>query len=126
MKLKEINKYTLQEIFDYVTDKVIQQGEQSIGDDDQCVFISSNGNRCAVGHLLTDDIKFDETDPLSCIIGENELEIDFDKRFLLFHLQQAHDNSSLKGMKGEPFVEHVKYLFEMVADDYGLKCKWND
>lgn len=50
--------YSNQEAFDLVVEKLVAQGEPSMkeGFDNTCAYLAYNGNRCAAGHLVPDDL----------------------------------------------------------------------
>ena len=91
---------TIQEIFDKSVIGVIKQGKKSL-DLNGCAYRGFNGNKCAIGHLITDDHYNKKLE--GCTAGEilvdNALEASINTKLndtllsMLLDLQRAHDYS---------------------------------
>ena len=89
---------THQEIFDFVWTKLYEQGKQS-ADSFGCKYRTANGLKCAVGHLIPDNVyvKHMEGRAISTISESYSLPSDIFNRgneVLLQELQGAHDLAS--------------------------------
>lgn len=93
---------TPQEIFDEVATKLLAQKYRSYDMDVGCVYRGPNGNKCAVGHLIPDDMyrRWMDLDPLmygsgvqSLVERRNEYLPPYfkDNVELLSRLQRVHD-----------------------------------
>ena len=89
--------YSNQEAFDLVVEKLVAQGEPSM-QGESCVYLDSKGNRCAVGHLVPDDL-ISKVANVGC--GWNIIYIDVPEtqeianpKFVIA-LQEAHDTTAL-------------------------------
>lgn len=135
-----MNFATDQDMFDYVTDAIIRQGQPSAiikpvsGDSDDtfcfCMYRSPAG-KCAAGHLIPDD-RYKESMEDRPAIGLflNELsDLDLfptDKSIdLLQSLQYSHDEAARESFQDstfnkEKFLEEVLGNFRKTASVYGL------
>lgn len=117
---------TLQEVFDFVVTKLMEQGVQSI-DGTSCKYrkdgTASCPIRCAVGHLIPDEkydisienIPYMELDKslFNGVFSEKLLEDSFLLDRLLENLQYVHD-----------FSFHILFdEFNRLANDFGLNTK---
>lgn len=119
----------LQEIFDFVTSKLLEQNNKSI-DGDMCMYrttIAGYTLKCAAGHLIPDELYREEFE--RCFVAPSGL-VDqtkgkyfstkdvFGKEYtekelrLIRRLQEVHDDYE---------VETWKRNFNLVAKDYDLK-----
>lgn len=108
---------TAQEIFDTVVNHLRQQNEKStIGepDDTVCAYRGTNGKKCAVGCLISDDEYFRRMEGLS-VLGVVDLNPSLNwmvkHDLLLSSLQDCHD--------GVP-VSCWEIQFEKIANHYKL------
>lgn len=92
---------TPQEIFDKAVDGMLKQGEQSYDRDQGCVYRHPSGLKCAVGHLISDDIYDPEMDNRVGSTSIREIVVAFpvlphwmrDNVDLLTELQEVHDSN---------------------------------
>lgn len=91
MTPEQIANATSDEIVAYVCKKLDQQGVQSVCDG-KCLYRGPEGNKCAVGHLIPDDIRVDEA-TLIDIMEQHSEDLWFLKPHvdLLKKLQYCHD-----------------------------------
>jgi len=125
--IENLHEVTAQEVFDYVTSKVVEQGKPSIDlDRDSCMY--RNGDLCcAAGHLLPDSVDTKLWDLKSLtwtILVEKEL-VPSNHVELIVELQSAHDNSAWRCNSDHGrFVELVKNRFANVAEKFNLECDY--
>lgn len=115
----------LQKIFDRAVGGILKQGRASItidiNDRPQCMYRGYNDTKCAVGHLIPDDI-YDPKMEIGIVVlcGENlkirELFKDVNIN-MLRALQRAHDNSN-----EIRFVDDFKIKAFDVAAYYSLNA----
>jgi hypothetical protein len=93
-------KMNHQEIFNKVLDALRKQGHASINKNGSCMYRAENGDRCAVGHLISDEAYSPElegrrasTSPVQSALASSGVPTDFDTIKLLMELQFAHDRS---------------------------------
>lgn len=132
---------TNQELFDFVTTAIIEQGKPSaklvnqiIGDDDSylqvyCLYRSDAG-KCAAGHIIPDDRYKPEMEDVTAHSlfsnGLSDLLPDDDKALeLLCCLQNCHDGAANKarssdGFDNAMFLESVMQSFRETAVDFSL------
>jgi len=122
---ENLNEVTAQEVFDYVTKKIIEQGEPSIDlERDTCVY-SDGKLKCAAGHLIPSSMntkKWDSNGYTWIQLVEQNLVPDVHCE-LISDLQRAHDNAGWASVKVENrgrFVPIVKDAFSVVATKYNL------
>lgn len=88
-----------QEIFNYVIEKLAQQGKRS-RDENGCVYYNENGLKCAVGHLIPNHLYQPSMDKNGGIVVDLLLQSYTDLDYLdtyknlLVALQKAHDLSN--------------------------------
>jgi hypothetical protein len=94
-----------QELFDYITSKVLEQGRPSIleTNDEEgeakvvCVYRGENGAKCAAGHVIPDawySEKLEGRAANGVLEGEPRLEASLAPHLsLLLDLQEAHDSA---------------------------------
>ena len=118
----------LQVLFDKACAGVIDQGAQSLmpGDNSTCAYRGTDGKKCAVGHLLSDEqiamYGIKEMDnpekfvsPLLCELVPGVLTgiaVEF-----LSDLQDAHDKSGYN----VSFIVDFKYRANLIAQKWNLK-----
>lgn len=93
------NTMNKQEIFDTVYKALLEQGESSVNNG-VCAYRGPNGTKCAVGHLIPDDLYEPEFEGKNILgihnsILESIFQVDDINPYLtfIFDLQQAHDNT---------------------------------
>jgi hypothetical protein len=135
-------KFTQQEIYDFVYNKIIEQGKPSMVVTDRisgatsCAYRGENGCKCAIGHLLTDeDLKDIEKhnkttyptnhlramtimDIMTTYLITPSLTLYVDKNtWFISRLQRAHDNY----YRFPSFIQLFKEDMKSIAIDYNLK-----
>lgn len=123
--INNLEEFTEQQVFDFVTKKVIEQGEPSINvKKDSCRY--RHGKlKCAAGHLIPDDCYkslWDVKNPSwEKLVSDGEVS---DAHWLLIRdLQAAHDGAAWKDNNYEDskkFLSCVKTRFTEVANKYNL------
>jgi hypothetical protein len=94
MKMK-----TNQQVFDFVATHLFAQGRQAKDIDGSCMYRSPEGNACAVGCLIPDDMYKSEMEfrgvvrlvETAALRGYTVPDLIKDKISLLYKLQQTHD-----------------------------------
>lgn len=111
----------LQDFFDRSAGGVIAQGcksAHSVG----CLYRGPNGTKCAIGHLIQDDVYrsgMDEDSVLPDVIEAMGLDPDDREILSLFSdMQYAHDGAAES--YGDPFVNDFKHRMAIVADRFDL------
>lgn len=127
--------YTKQGLFDLIVSKVLEQGMPSADEGGYCMYRGIEGRKCAIGHLIPDDIydsKMEGSfDTLKNYLKyrsdntSNELYlILLDHGVLLSDLQNAHDNTlllkDLPNLTSHQFKERFKKLAKKVAEQHYL------
>lgn len=113
-----------QEIFDTVYKALLEQGEPSVNNG-VCAYRGANGNKCAVGHMISDDLYDPEFEGfglelipehiINHIVGSVD-EYEYVERTSLLHkLQKAHD----KQMRLYGLDEWKKRMKE-IANEFNL------
>ena len=117
---------TKQEIFDTVLHALRKQGRASVRrlsdglPTDRCVYRAANGDKCAAGHLIPDDLYDPKMEDKSftgvsesfgtgCALGMDSSDVEFVRL-----LQIAHDDYLTKGL------EHWELQMKSVAARYSL------
>lgn len=107
---------TNQEVFDAVWNGLASQGfQRSIGYEGTCLYRGPDGLKCAVGHLIPDNLYDTDLEgktvsqliEAECLVGVFGEEVDTS---FLFKLQQAHDTSD----------GNMKEKLASVATSFGL------
>lgn len=120
----------LQVLFDKACAGVIDQGAQSLmpGDNSTCAYRGTDGKKCAVGHLLSDEqiamYGIKEMDNPEKFVSpllrelvpgvQTGMAVEF-----LSDLQDAHDNSH--HYSGNSFVSDFRYRANLIAQKWNLK-----
>jgi len=113
-----------QEVFDKIYLHLIEQGRKSVNSDGRCQYRSPDGDKCAIGCLIPDELYTPELEGngVSMPIIEDVLNkiypdmTDEDLLFLL-DLQDLHD---IEIIQYNSFIEHVHNEMEIIADAYDL------
>jgi hypothetical protein len=50
-----VGEVTLAATLDYIEAKVVEQGYPALNNDGSCVYLTETGEKCAIGHLLTEE-----------------------------------------------------------------------
>lgn len=112
---------TIQEAFDLVATKLIEQGKPSMGSDGQCMYRGPNNTRCAAGWLIPDDKYNDEMEGIA-LRCDNDNSVCFaipcDLAFTT-RLQDAHDTST--GSSTKVWQREWKHSMHRIASLYSLK-----
>jgi hypothetical protein len=120
-----------QEIFDYSVSKVIEQGVQARGAQNQCAYRGENGTKCTFGHVIPDALYKRSmegmnakallcTEPMYSINNATALQPSLEVHVdLLEALQAAHDNVSANN-----FVPNFRRRAEAIAATHGLTFKF--
>jgi len=116
---------TPQEMFDTAYLKIIQQGQKSMGSNDTCKYRGPRGLKCAIGHMIPDDLAkaWDNrrNSMISKIRSTPKYPIpDFirNNRTLAADIQRAHDYGG--DYTPSDFVEGFIDRMAKVAKDYNL------
>lgn len=113
-----------QKLFDIATKGVLAQGRQAVDDTDTCRLRTDNGDKCAVGFLIPDDLYYSalETDsgivvseryfqgPLWKILCEVHGALDERDAELLRELQELHDYH----------FDYFQAGIKEIAEEFGL------
>ena len=120
--VQNLNEFTAQEVFDYVTAKMIQQGQRSVDELGNCKYrlFDDQGAalKCAAGHLIP-DCCYDEQMEENSYSKLTAIHNNFSEahKALINALQVAHDNAI--GEFIPEFIEHAKE----VAERYDLHTR---
>jgi len=121
-----------QELFDYITSKVLEQGRPSIleTNDEEgearvvCVYRGESGAKCAAGHVIPDAWYREEQESRSIdgvLDGEPRLKASLGPHLpLLLSLQEAHDNSYRDSRLCSTFTAEFIRRAIRVAEAYNL------
>lgn len=109
--MEEAHMSLRQEVFDTVAKHLLTQGRRSMSDDAQiCMYRGSDGLRCAVGALISDDhysTAMEQKGPTDAIVRRaiarslGVVDIDADTLDLLIDLQMLHDDTKPGGWEDE-------------------------
>jgi hypothetical protein len=121
-----------QELFDYITSKVLEQGRPSIleTNDEEgdarvvCVYRGESGAKCAAGHVIPDAWYREELESRAIdgvLEGEPRLEASLAPHLsLLLDLQEAHDNAYRGARLCSTFTAEFIRRATRVAEAYNL------
>jgi len=129
-----MNKLSNQELINFVSEKIIEQGNPSINPDTGYCMYSFNGKCCAAGHLLSEEDKQIIHEELGCQDEYNESIFDKyveDTSFLRL-LQSCHDNAAVHIVyeqgntkktffTGEEFITRFKQGIHLICRDKNLE-----
>jgi hypothetical protein len=107
---------TRQEIFDYVVQRLLQQGKRSMTGEEGCKYRGDGGTRCALGWLIPDDLYRPEMDDFHCSWNVQDLlrhgipAITALGNDLAYKMQRAHDHASdhIPGLFKTTLLENMK------------------
>lgn len=122
--MKRPEDMSLQEMFDFVCKKIIEQGNKSVNSKYECLYRGPDGLKCAAGWLIPDD----EYDPEIEGYGVHALRsrqlafvlMSYDQVSLLEDLQKSHDGDDLERVRDLDFVGVFKQRAAGVARDWDL------
>lgn len=107
---------TPQEIFDYVIQRLLEQGKRSMTGEEGCKYRGDGGTRCALGWLIPDDLYVAEMDDF--VLSWNVQDLlrhDIPAITALGHaladdMQSAHDQASdhIPGLFKTTLLENMK------------------
>jgi hypothetical protein len=105
-----------QELFEFVIDKLIEQGVQSVDEYGDCMYRGVDGAKCAVGHLIKDEFYNEEYENNSCCHEQVEdalmlSGVDREYNNFLTKLQDFHDahgSWSKEGLRITRIIEFAK------------------
>lgn len=121
--VNETKKFTLQETFDFVCKKVIEQGKPSMKKNGLCVYKKENGMRCAAGHCIPKGkykSGFEEEDVRGVMSKYDMTDWFGHDSNLISSLQSAHDDSS---EYGSDFIGEFIRKATDIAEGYELNSK---
>lgn len=126
-------KHSKKTVFNFVYNKVLEQGKASLGDGNRCAYRSSNG-KCAAGHLIPDRemnaiMKVDPSvnnggvycllDALDIPVRDtNGMKVNF-----IRDLQRAHDEAAFRNdgrASDAVFIKQYKQKMATLAKKHGL------
>jgi hypothetical protein len=107
---------TPQEIFDYVIQRLLEQGKRSMTGEEGCKYRGDGGTRCALGWLIPDDRYHAEMDDLVLAWNVQDLlrhdipAITALGHELAYEIQRAHDQASdhIPGLFKTTLLENMK------------------
>ena len=120
-----------QEVFDFAVGKVLKQGVQARGVQNQCAYRGSHGTKCAFGHLIPDALYKKRMEGIAAsalLCNEPYYKVNNEEALmsslevhvgLIQGLQAAHDN-----VHAEDFVSNFRRRAEAVAATHGLTFKF--
>lgn len=124
INLRNITDYSLEEIWQYAYDCIVEQGEASVSSTGVCLYRGPEDKKCAVGHMIADEDFNEEfnSDSISSIINYFDLN-EFDKEVkrkvnFLTALQDIHDNCWY--LKGEEFISEYKKNMKELKQEYAI------
>lgn len=111
----------LQEILNFCTRSIEEQGVPSINSNGTCLYRGYRGAKCPVGHLIQDDEyehHFEGLNISSILADSHKSFKNFDKNDclivdLLLRLQAAHDLASRR----KDFLQHFHYRINLIVLD---------
>lgn len=116
-----------QELFDYITSKVLEQGRASIIEGDgsfECVYRGDSGTKCAVGHVIPDawySKSLEGLDIYGVLVDEERLKPSLAPHLdILKYLQCAHDDTYPAKHQGAAFQDEFIRLAIRTAEIYNL------
>lgn len=98
----DVRSKTIQELFNEMWIGLKSQGfKQSLGKVDKhgsetCMLRGSNGMKCAVGHIIPDELMnscMEKMSAVACLIRNKWLEADPDQEWFMTRMQSLHDTN---------------------------------
>lgn len=127
---------TRRQVFDFVMKKMIKQGKPSITKDGGCVYRSSDGCRCGIGHIITNDelkllenlldespdhINITPVCELQHVMRKNNYVIKsnttFEDACFLSGIQNAHDQAS-DSKSSKQFIREFEKNMKRIEREY--------
>lgn len=119
--IKNIEQYSLYEIWKYVYDCIVKQGNPSVTKDDlKCLYRGPDGKKCSVGWMIKDE-DFNEmfnSDDVADLIDFLNLNITESRINFLKDLQAAHDKNW--DLESEKFIEAFKNSMNILKKKYAI------
>lgn len=109
---KNLHKATAQEVFDYVTSRLLRQGRRSESGLGMCQYRGPGGLKCAAGWLISDEFYHPCMEGKSWLGLVERFNVIDEHSQLIAELQFVHDES-----EPEDWVED----FNKVAQEFSLK-----
>lgn len=119
--------YSKQEAFDIVYVKLLEQG-CCASDGLVCLYRDAKGNKCAIGHLIPDELYlkgFEGQDAISVLAILSELVEGEDQEDQYFYLEIQHIHDRLLLLEGPEFRQPFKEKMKRLAETYELEWKYN-
>jgi len=114
---------SLQEIFDYTTRKIIEQGGPSVDAERHCLYREKrNGRKCAMGWLIPDSKyqkKFEGLNAVEVIGQIGDLKYDKSRIAFIRELQMAHDRATVNS-EMDNFFFSWKQNLNSLGNNHGL------
>ena len=119
---------TNQELFDIVAAHLIKQGRRSLDEFSVCQYRGTNGDMCAVGCLIKDELYDHGLETLGIrhprvilALKKSIGNIDNTQIRLLTSLQRLHDNMFAIGSKYRTFAEKLEDFCRTIGDEFNIK-----
>ncbi len=135
---------TKQEIFDTVVTKLLEQGKACYSLDFDCVYRDGKGNKCAVGHLIRDDMYDADIEGLTvgCLRREpatrshhvsmfrriligSGIDVDDEETVKLVELLQFAHDAMNDDLHGDEFTKAFLQQCRGIARNHGLEWKYD-
>ena len=107
----------MQEAYDYVKAKILEQGRASFAPINGCLYRHPDGARCAIGWLISDDEYSPEMEELAVTLLGDLPSLEGLPATFLQDLQVAHDHAAIRP---ESFIERYITNMEKVAREWKL------
>lgn len=132
MKINHTSRLTIQGAFDKMVSAIKNQGRPSVeSSSGLCFYRNSNGNKCAIGHLISDDQinKFGIKEKSSVMNFPLQLCEELitypdaiDSRIFLLDMQTAHDTAAtMHPLNNNLFMNEFLIECKEVAKKWNLK-----
>jgi len=99
--LATLSQATEQEVFDQCARHLLTQGKQSLGTYGNCVYLASDGSKCAAGCFISDSEYKKSFEQISWHCLAYHKDVPSDHKILIERLQNIHDNISAINWKKE-------------------------
>ena len=103
----------MKETFEYVLNKILEQGEPSLNKDGKCLYRGPNGLKCAAGHLISDE----EYNPSMEGRGARHTLSSHPHMELISQMQIAHDIASANPSN---FVREFKSRMDRIKEQFNI------